>query len=183
MKKIVLSAVAAILALAMTGCSFTSTVTKTETVTDANGNTTIRTSTTTNDNGNITTSETVEVVEATEATEATEAQSELTVATLAFDNRTGLSISGLYFSNATDENWGADIFEGSDPLNDGYTITFTDRFRYNADNTLWDMKIETTEGRAIEFKGLNMTMAADPNYITILMTYDAEANTFSARVE
>lgn len=183
MKKIVLSAVAAILALAMTGCSFTSTVTKTETVTDANGNTTIRTSTTTNDNGNITTSETVEVVEATEATEATEAQSELTVATLAFDNRTGLSISGLYFSNATDENWGANIFDGDEPLKDGYTVTFTDRFRYNADNTLWDMMIETTEGRSIEFKGLNMTMAADPNYITILMTYDAEANTFSARVE
>ena len=175
MKKIVLTVAAVVLALAMTGCSFT--VTKTETSTDANGKTTTHTSTTTNQNGKITTSETVEVIEATEA------QPEKIVATIAFDNRTGLTLSGLYLSSANDDNWGANILEGSDPLEDGYTITITDGLTYAPNNPVCDLKLEDPDGRSVDFRGLDISLAADSHNITIVMTYDAETDTYHARVE
>lgn len=183
MKKIVLTAVAAILALAMAGCSFS--VTRTETVTDANGNTTTRTSTTTNDNGKVTTSETVEVVEAATAEEvqAAEAQDENIVATIAFENNSGVLIYGLYFSSALNDNWGDNILEGRDPLSDGYTATCRDALTYSADNMMWDLRIADSDGNTADFRGLDMSRAADPQNITIEMNYDAEQNSYFAVVK
>lgn len=145
-----------ILALAMAGCSFTSTVTRTEAIT----------------------SETVEVVEATEATEA-----ELIVADLAFDNTTGVKIYGLYFSYAQNDKWGENLFANDEPLDDGYTRTLKSGLTYSADYMLWDMRIEDSEGATVDFRGLDLSQAADPHNITIVMTYNAEDSTYSASVK
>lgn len=175
-KKLVLTAAAALLAICMTGCSFTSTVTRTETVTDADGKTTTHITTTTNDNGTVTTSETVEVEKSAGA------QDERITATLAFENATGLDIQSLYFTSAKSEDWGKDSFANDEPLRDGYTRTYPDSFRYSASNMLWDMKLEDSEGISYDFRGLDVSKAADPQNITIVMTYDAETNSYYANV-
>lgn len=175
-KKTVLAAFAVILVLALAACSFSSTTTKTETVTDASGKTTTTTSITSNNNGQISVTESVEEVEPTE-------ENKQIVANIAFDNGTGVDIYAMYFSSALDDNWGPNIFADVDPLMDGYQRSYKEAFRYTPDDLLWDIKVADSEGYTVEFKGLNMANAADPENIVILLTHNEEDNTYIAYVE
>lgn len=172
-KRIVFFAMAVIMIVALMGCSVNKTVTRTETVTDANGNTT--TTTTVTSNGNTTTT----TVEET----AAEPESEKTVATLVIANETGVDLYTLKFSSVLDDDWGVNLLDDAAPLEDGQALTFEDGFTYSANNTVWDMKIGDENDAVLEFRELDMTQAADPTNITIVLTYDEAAEDYTATVQ
>lgn len=174
-KKLFLTAVAVIMAFALMGCSVSSTVTKTESHTDANGNTTTTTTTTTTQNGSKTESSSTVVEEAPKP--------EQTVATIAFRNDCEVDIYGMFFSSAQSEDWGEDILGDNAPLENGETITYHDTFRYTPDDLLWDLVIADANGETLEFDGLNLANAENPVEIRIVLSYDAEGQTFTATVE
>lgn len=176
-KKVFAFVMAAVMVFALMGCTFTKTVTRTETVTDANGNTTTTSTVTSTQNGKQTETTTVE-----QSTEAA-AEDDAIVATLAFDNQTGVSIYTMKFSGAQSDDWGEDILGEFAPLEDGETIAFHDKFVYHADNVLWDLKIADENDNAIEFRGMDLSVAADPQNISIVLTYDAESDGFIATVQ
>lgn len=176
-KKIVSAVMVVVMMFALMGCSVSKTVTKTETVTDANGKTTTTTTITTNQNGEKTETTTVE-----ESAEA-EAEDNRTVATLAFENGTGVDIYTLKFTSSMSDDWGDNVLGDNAPLADGETITFNNAFTYGADNVLWDLKIADENDHAIEFKELDVSQAADPEDITIVLSYDATEDAYTATVE
>lgn len=175
-KKIAAIVMAVVMVFALMGCSVSKTVTKTETVTDANGKTTTTTTITTNQNGTKTESTTVE-----ESVEETE--SNRTVATLAFENNTEVDIYKLKFTSTKSDDWGDNVLGDNAPLENGETITFHDAFTYSADDTLWDLKLVDQNDESLEFSELDVSLAADPENITIVLTYNAADNTYSATVE
>lgn len=152
----ILAIVLAVSTLALTGCSFSSTVTKTETVTDADGNTTTTTETTTI--GSI-------------------------VATIAFENETGVDFDALYFVESSDDDWGEDILGDKAPLADGEIITYDGGFTYSKDSIYWDASAVDSEGNSVPFDHLDMSEASDPQNITIVFEYDAANDTYTATVE
>lgn len=121
------------------------------------------------------------LIEEEAAAEEQEENSEI-VATIAYQNETGVQIHGLYISSALSDSWGENIFEGIGPLEDATKRTYENAFRYTADDLIWDIKIADVNGNALEFKGLNMANAADPQNILIMLTVDAEENTYTASV-
>lgn len=178
MKKRILSIVLValmVLSLAACGVSYTSTSTTTETHTDANGNTTTTTTTTTNDNGKTETTTTVE---------ETTADSKI-VADLTFSNDAGFDLTGLYFSSSDDDTWSENILEASGygTLEDGYYVTFEKSFTYSADSVLWDMKIEDADGNYVQFEDIDISVGADPENITLAITYDAVEDSYTVTVE
>lgn len=168
-KKILALVMAAVLVLSMAACTVntSSTSTHTETVTDANGNTTTTTTTTTTENGQTETTTTVE------ETSADDAQ---TVADLTFDNDTGFDIAELYFTVAGDEDWGVNILEasGTGTLADTYYVTLEQAFTYSAGNVLWDMMIVDGDGEYCDFRDIDISVAADPQNITLTMIHNAD---------
>lgn len=173
-KKIVLAVIAVVTALAMTGCTFTSTTTRTETHTDANGKTTTTTSTVTNQNGKITESSSTVVEEPT--------QDNAHVATVAVANQTGLTISGLYFVSEKEDSWGDELMGEYAPLEADETITFHNRFRYTDDDASWALAI-VIDGNSVEFRELNLTKAANAEDIKLVLTYDAETSVCTVTIQ
>lgn len=176
-KKVLAFVMAAVMVFALMGCTFTKTVTRTETVTDTNGKTTTTTTVTSTQNGKQTETTTVE------QSDKAAAKDDAIVATMAFENQTGVSIYTLKFSSTQSDDWGEDILGEFAPLEDGETITFNDSFTYHADNVLWDLKAADENDNAIEFRELDLSKVADPQNIAIVLTYDAESDTFSATVQ
>lgn len=170
MKKLVLVIAAVIFSLAVVGCS----VTKTESYTDADGNTTT-TTTVKDSSGTQTTTETTDangqVIEE-EAEPAIEA--ELIKATLIFVNDCGVDISEMYFGidcAATDE-WGEEVLGDDAPLKDQEQITFENAFTYSDDYPFWDFLIVDENGDGLSFAGINVTTAENPEEIAIVVTRD-----------
>lgn len=180
MKKSIVATVVAVTAIAastMMGCgvSFSSTVTKSETVTDADGNTTTTTTTTVKDsNGRRSETQTTSY--------EADSDDEYTVATLSFENNSGIDFAEMYLAQPEAENWGNEILGEDAPLVDGEIITFNDRFSYNEDCSFWDLCVVDEDGESIEFDGLNVSEADDAEDIVIVITYDAEADAFTACV-
>lgn len=172
-KRLLVTFAAAVVAVSLMGCNVTTTTTKTYTETDADGNTTTTTTTTTNGE---TTTETTQSGPATDEVEKT-------VATIAFENVTDFDFAALYFSSGASDNWGEDILGDDAPLAVGEVITFPEMFTYSADNTVWDIKAEDAEGNNVEFNGADMAAAADPTNITIVFTYDADSQSYTASIE
>ena len=158
----------------MTGCTVTKTSTSTTTTTDADGNTTTTTTTSSSENGKTTTETTTETTSASD--------SESTVASLAISNETGADLYEMYFSLNESDSWGENILDDDDPLLNGYTITYTDALTYNENGLIWDLKAADQEGNSIEFEGLDLSFAADPENITILLSLEDDG-TYSAEVQ
>ena len=176
-KRVAALILVAVAAFSVMGCSVEKTVTKTETHTDADGNTTTTTTTKTTDNNGTTTTETTETTDAAE-------DSEYIVATIAFENETGVDIYELYFSVGSNDQWGDEILGEDAPLADGEIITCPDALTYSPETGLyWDLLAADSEGASIEFEGLNLSDAADSENITIVLEYDAENEDYTASVQ
>ena len=176
-KRVAALILVAVAAFSVMGCSVEKTVTKTETHTDADGNTTTTTTTKTTDNNGTTTTETTETTDAAE-------DSEYIVATIAFENETGVDIYELYFSVGSNDQWGDEILGEDAPLADGEKITCPDALTYSPETGLyWDLLAADSEGASIEFEGLNLSDAADSENITIVLEYDAENEDYTASVQ
>lgn len=93
-----------------------------------------------------------------------------TVATIAFRNDSGMDIYALYFAAASAGDWGGNAVKEGEPLQDGYTTTFEDALTYSEENLLWDMLIEDADGNEYRFNGLDVSEAADPEFITVVIT-------------
>lgn len=183
-KKILMAAAAVILALALVGChvSASTTTTTTESHTDANGTTTTTTTTTTFENGKAN-ENTTTVVEEAETEDEAEDEIVHTVATIAFRNDSGMDIYALYFAAASAEDWGGNAVKEGEPLQDGYTTTFEDALTYSEENLLWDMLIEDADGNEYRFNGLDVSEAADPEFITVVITCAPEKDSYTAYIE
>lgn len=175
-KKIFAAVLAAVMIFALMGCSTSTTVTKTETVTDASGKTTTTQTVTTTQNG--TKTETTTVEESVE-----EPDDDKTVATLAFKNVSGVDIYTMKFTSSLSDDWGEDILGEDAPLENNQIITYENKFTYHPDNLLWDLKIADKDDEVLEFRELDISQAADPEYITIVLTYDEAEQAYSATVE
>lgn len=188
--KVVVAVLVAATAFSTVGCSVNKSVTKTEThsYTDADGNTTSTTTTTVKDNnGTRTTTETTNTTSADEAVDDFEMvnyseAAEATVATIAFENETGVDFAELYFASSNDSDWGSDILGDNAPLEDEERITFDSAFRYSNDNVLWDVKAVDSNGDYVTFEMLDMTSAEDPENIHIVFEYNAETEGYTATV-
>ena len=180
-KRVAALILVAVAAFSVMGCSVEKTVTKTETHTDADGNTTTTTTTKTTDNNGTTTTETTETTDA--ETDVAE-DSEYIVATIAFENETGVDIYELYFSVGSNDQWGDEILGEDAPLADGEIITCPDALTYSPETGLyWDLLAADSEGASIEFEGLDLSNAADSENITIVLEYDAENEDYTASVQ
>lgn len=165
---------AAVMVLSLMGCTVTKTETRTEVVTDASGKTTTTTTTITNENGKVT--------EKTETLEEDPTEQGPIVATITFVNETGEDIYGLYFTSAKSDSWGGNAL-GDDIMEDGDFVRFDNALTYTLDEALWDLKTVDKDGNTLEFNDLDMTLAADPTNIGILLTSDPEAGTYSVTIE
>lgn len=176
-------------AFTLMGCNVTKTVTYTETHTDANGNTESTTTTTVEDsNGKTTTTETTnsaesEVEPVEDVAEDINSEPEYIVATISFDNEAGFDIAEMYFSPGTSDNWGDEILGEYAPLNDGVEITFHDALTYSENSLQWELLVADSEGSTVEFSGLDMSYAEDPENIIILLEYDEDEQSYKATVE
>ena len=174
-KKIIMTLIAAVAVFSLAGCGITSTVTKTESYTDADGNTTTTTTTTTTDKSGTTTD--------TEVTTTAEDE-EFIVATVAFANAAGFDIEELYFAPGSNDEWGPEILGEDAPLADGEVLTCTDALTYSTVNGLyWDLLAVDAEGGTVEFESLDMSAADNPEDITITLEYDEEAESYTATVD
>lgn len=178
MKKKILSVVivaALVLTMAACGVNVTSTSTTTETHTDANGNTTTTTTTTTTENGKTETTTTVE---------ESSAENAQTVADVTFQNDTDFDIAELYFTGANEDNWGVNIIEAADlgKLEADTHVTFEQAFKYTMDDVLWDMKVVDENGDYLQFEEIDISAAADPENITIIIC-NAEGDSYGYIVE
>lgn len=161
------------------GCGITTTTTYTETVTDEYGNTTSTTTTTVKDeNGTSTT--VVETSDADEMTEEEEITS--TLASIHFDNETQFDMNEIYFASTLSDEWGNNILGDDDPLCDGEVLSFNNGFTYSSNNTQWDLKAVDAEGAEIEFSGLELANAENPEDITICVEYNADSDSYTAYV-
>lgn len=173
-KRIVLTLIVAVLVFALMGCNVSSTSTTTETVTDANGNTTTTTTTTSTQNGQTTTTTTVEEGNVNDQI----------VATIAFQNDTTVDIYSLKFTSVKSDDWGEELLsEDNIPLEDGSTITYENAFKYTEDDVIWDLKIADENGNPLEFREIDITEAADPTSITIILAYDEAEDVFTYEVK
>jgi len=170
MKRLALLVATALVALSITGC----TTTKTVSTTDANGNTTT-TTTVSDKSGETTTTEVTDAAGDTVSTETSNSEeSEFITATIEFDNLTGADIQEIYFSANDETEWGEDILGENAPLANGEALTITDGFNYNESCLVWDMRAVDVEGTAIDFTGLDMSYAADSYSIIISLEYSEE---------
>lgn len=178
MNKKALVLLMAAISISVMGCSTSKTVTRTESHTDENGNTVTTTTTTVEDsNGTTTTTETTNSNEAAE-------EDEFIVATIAFENETGVDIAELYFAPGSDDQWGEEILGEYAPLADGEVLTINDALTYSVkDGLYWDLKAADREGNTIEFEGLDMSYAANAEDITIVLEYDENEEDYTATVQ
>ncbi|MCF0145700.1 MAG: hypothetical protein HUJ73_03845 [Eubacterium sp.] len=207
MKKKVLLKVLPILVIVVTafslaGCKVSTTSTVTKTTTDEKGNTV--TTTTVKENGEVKEETTTEVtasekeaveeaveeaaaeeaVEEAAAEEAVEeAASEVIVATITFDNQSGVDIYEMNFSDADSDDWGPDVLGEFAPLENGQELVFENGFTYSAEKLLWDLRAKDSDGNEVEFDGLDMSYAEDPENIFVVLEYDEEAADFAATVQ
>ena len=161
LKSLAIAAASVCIAGSLTGCTMTSSSTVTTTETDADGNST--TTTTTTENGKTTTE--------TETTTADGA--ETITATLEVDNYTGVDIYELYVSSNDSDEWGNDLLADRDPMPTDSYLKFS-VFNYDADHMLWDLKAVDQNGDSLSFKGIDLSMAGDPENLVIELVENDE---------
>ena len=168
--KILAAFAVATAAFTITGCNFSvkSTSTVTETKTDADGNSV--TTTTVKENGKVTSKTTTENTAVTNDEET----SDKILATMAFKNDAHFDIQELYFAASDSESWGEDILVENAPLRDFETLEFNDAFTYSEEALDWDLLAYDTDGTSFEIKNLDMSLAQDPENITITFGYNEE---------
>jgi hypothetical protein len=69
------------------------------------------------------------------------------------ENQTGFTFNELYLSPAQKETWGKQVL--SSPLKDGQSRGI--RFKPTAKSTVWDMRVVYADGKAVYWKGLDLT--------------------------
>ena len=161
-KRMVFFTSALLVTALFTGCTSTTTTS----YTDADGNTT--TTVTDNISGETTTTESS--ASDTEATSAEDAG--YYVADLTFNNACGVDIYELYISVSSNDDWGDEILGDQAPLADGEYISYDQALTYDDDNLSWDLLIVDVDGESVEFDGLDVSYASDPEDISIVIESD-----------
>ena len=156
--------------LALVGCE----VTKTESVTDENGNTT--TTTTTTENGKTTT--TTETTSADDDMEGYELVDQVT-ADLAVLNSTDSVFTGIYLTRSDYDEWGDNIIDG-DTLATDEMITMEGGISYTPGYS-WDAEVETDAGETLDVAGLDFSSCDNPESVTIEF-YTADDGSLAADV-
>ena len=176
-KKVAALILAAVAAFSVMGCSVEKTVTKTETHTDANGNTTTTTTTKrTDENGTTTT---------TQTTEGTTEEFEDAVAVfenvpIVFVNEMGWDIAELNLKMSSSDEW-SDNFLGDDKyLNNGETATGINVTYDEIDNMI-DIYVADSEGEGVEFDGLELPTESDGE-IVLSFEYDEASDSYTVSV-
>ena len=156
--------------LALVGCE----VTKTESVTDENGNTT--TTTTTTENGKTTT--TTETTSADDDMEGYELVDQIEGADLAIINDTDADIEAIYLCRSDYEEWGDSILDSTLASGDAYSLDAA--FTYTPGYT-WDIEIETADGEVLDVAGLDLAACDDPESVNFDL-YIADDGSLAADV-
>ena len=146
----------------MTGCSATSTVTKTETTTytDADGHTVTETKETVN--GQETSSVQYENIP------------------IAIENNLGGDIAELYLKMTDTDDW-SDNFLGEDYYIDDNTTAEGINVSYTSEANKIDVSVYDEEGHNLEFDGVELP-ANNGEEMTLILEYDAEAGDYCAYV-
>ena len=164
-KRIAVVIIAAFAAFAAMGCSVEKTVTKTESHTDADGNTV--TTTTTNHNGTV-----------TEETTTTAAPKHFSEVPLAISNDMGWDIASISLKMSEDDEW-SDDFLGDDEYIDDGVMVHGINISYSEDNRCIDVHVADSEGESIDFTGIELPTEVNEE-IVLEFEYDAETDSFTA---